>query len=167
MTLILAISSIVDNLNNSTLITGSPGRSLFAEVIIPLALPQNYTWAIPGHLHPAIRQGSRVEVELKNKKYSGIVKTIHANKPVAFEPKEIINLLDEEPLVYPNQLKLWEWIADYYMCSEGDVMQAALPSHLKLSSESILTFNEEFGEDFTDLDDEEYLVSEALLIKKE
>jgi primosomal protein N' (replication factor Y) len=58
-------------------------------------------------------------------------------------------------------------MADYYMCNEGDVMQAALPSHLKLSSESILTYNEEYGEDFSDLNDEEYLVAEALLLKKE
>jgi primosomal protein N' (replication factor Y) len=76
-------------------------------------------------------------------------------------------VLDEQPLVYAHQLKLWEWMASYYMCSEGEVMQAALPSHLKLSSESILTYNEEFGEDFSDLNNEEYLVAEALLLKKE
>jgi primosomal protein N' (replication factor Y) len=140
---------------------------LFAEVIIPLALPKNYTWAIPAHLQQQIQQGSRVEVQLKNKKYSGIVKTIHSNAPTAFEPRDILNVLDEQPLIYIQQLKLWEWMSDYYMCSEGEVMQAALPSHLKLSSESILTYNEEYGEDFSDLNDEEYLVAEALLLKKE
>ncbi len=148
---------------------GSAAASrLYAEVIIPLALPKNYTWAIPEDLQTNIKPGSRVEVVLgKNKRYAGIVKLIHNNKPEAFEPKEILNLLDEEPQVYPQQLQLWQWMADYYMCSEGEVMQAALPSHLKLSSETNLTYNEEYGEDFSDLDNEEFLVAEALLIKKE
>ncbi|MCW3111422.1 MAG: priA [Segetibacter sp.] len=153
--------------NPSSLFSNSADQKLYAEVIIPLALPKNYTWAIPEHLKGNVQQGSRVEVQLKNKKYSGIVKTVHANKPTAFEPRDIINVLDEQPLIYSQQLKLWEWMADYYMCNEGDVMQAALPSHLKLSSESILAYNEEYGEDFSDLNDEEYLVAEALLLKKE
>ncbi len=142
-------------------------KKFFAEVIIPLALPLNYTWAIPAAFISIIQQGSRVEVQLKNKKYAGIVKLIHQNKPEKFEPKEILNVLDEQPLINFQQLKLWQWIADYYMCSEGEVMQAALPSHLKLSSESMLAFNETYGDDFSDLDTDEYLVAEALLIKKE
>jgi len=150
-----------------TLFSTDTNQQLFAEVIIPLALPKNYTWAIPEHLKENIHPGSRVEVQLKNKKYSGIVKLLHSDKPAAFEPKDILNILDEQPLIYPNQLKLWQWMADYYMCNEGDVMQASLPSHLKLSSESILTYNEEYGEDLSDLNDEEYLVAEALLLKKE
>ncbi len=150
-----------------TLFSTDTNQQLFAEVIIPLALPKNYTWAIPEHLKENVHPGSRVEVQLKNKKYSGIVKLLHSDKPAAFEPKDILNILDEQPLIYPNQLKLWQWMADYYMCNEGDVMQAALPSHLKLSSESILTYNEEYGEDLSDLNDEEYLVAEALLLKKE
>lgn len=152
---------------SSPLFSNDTTRQLFAEVIIPLALPKNYTWAIPEHLKENIHPGSRVEVQLKNKKYSGIVKLLHPDKPAAFEPKDILNILDEQPLIYPNQLKLWQWMAGYYMCNEGDVMQAALPSHLKLSSESILTYNEEYGEDLSDLNNEEYLVAEALLLKKE
>ncbi|WP_018612592.1 replication restart helicase PriA [Segetibacter koreensis] len=151
----------------SLLFNNDKDISVFAEVIIPLALPRNYTWAIPKRLQENIQLGSRVEVELKNKKYSGIVKFIHTNKPPSFEPKEILNVLDEQPLVYLNQLKLWQWMSEYYMCTEGDVMQAALPSHLKLSSESTLAYNEEYGEDFSALNDEEYLVAEALLLKKE
>ncbi len=140
---------------------------LYAEVIIPLALPMNYTWAIPNRFQHIVQSGSRVEVALRNKRYSGIIKTLHTDKPSAFEPKEILNVLDEQPLIFKHQLQLWQWMANYYMCSEGEVMQAALPSHLKLSSESILAFNEEYGDDFSDLDGEEYLVAEALLIKKE
>src|SRR4051794_28682210 len=142
-------------------------NALYAEVIIPLALPQNYTWRIPEHLQSSVQGGSRVEVQLRNKKYAGIIKTLHGNKPEAFEPKEILNVLDAEPVVYSNQLQLWEWIADYYMCSEGEVMNAAVPTNLKLSSESILWWNDEYGNDFSDLNDEEYIVAEALEIKKE
>ena len=149
---------------------GSPltTGSFYAEIIIPLALPKNYTWLVPHHLMEQVRVGCRVEVNLgKNKKYAGIVKRLHKDKPDFFEPKEILNVLDAEPVIYEEQLKLWEWMASYYMCSEGEVMAAALPAHFKLSSETILIFNDEYGEDFSALDHDEYLVAEALLIKKE
>ena len=97
-----------------------------------------------------------------------MLKRLHSNKPTAFEPSEILNVLDERATYLCAAIAACGsgWL-QYYMCSEGEVMQAALPSHLKLSSESILTFNEEYGEDFSDLNDEEYLVAEALLLKKE
>lgn len=141
---------------------------MFAEIIIPLALPKNYTWSIPDQMIDLISVGCRVEVNLgKNKKYAGIVKRIHNEKPTSFEPKEIINVLDPEPVVHRYQLQFWEWLSEYYMCSEGEVMAAALPAHFKLSSETILVFNEEYGDDFSELDNEEYLIAEALLIKHE
>lgn len=155
------------NIDNSKLHIVA-GTQLFAEIIIPLALPKNYTWSIPSNLQDAVRIGCRVEVNLgKNKKYAGIVKRLHHQKPEFFEAKDILNVLDAEPVVYEEQLKLWEWIAAYYMCSEGEVMAAALPAHFKLSSETILVFNDEYGEDFSALDHDEYLIAEALLIKKE
>jgi primosomal protein N' (replication factor Y) (superfamily II helicase) len=141
--------------------------NLFAEVLIPLALPKNYTWRIPTHLQSLVQIGARVEVGLKNKKYAGIVKHIHTKIPQAFQPKNIDNVLDNLPIVTQHQLALWQWIADYYLCSEGEVMQAALPTHFKLSSETILLFNDAIGEDFSALDDQEYLVAEALFLKKE
>ncbi|HSZ34538.1 MAG TPA: primosomal protein N', partial [Puia sp.] len=140
---------------------------MYAEIIIPLALPKNYTWFIPDHLMDGLLPGCRVEVTLRNKKYAGIVKKFVHEKPAAFDPKPIESVLDAEPLIYREQLELWEWIADYYMCSEGEVMAASLPAHFKLSSESILVFNEIFGDDFSSLDHDEYLVAEALLLKKE
>jgi primosomal protein N' (replication factor Y) len=76
-------------------------------------------------------------------------------------------VLDAEPVLYPQQLKLWNWIANYYMCSEGEVMAAALPTQFKLSSETILMLNGEYGDDFSDLDDQEYLVAEGLSVRKE
>lgn len=144
------------------------GANVFAEIIIPLALPKTYTWVIPLHLLDTVKTGCRVEVNLgKNKKYAGVVKRILTDKPEFVEPKEILNLLDAEPVVYEQQLKLWEWMAAYYMCSEGEVMAAALPAHFKLSSETVLIYNEEYGDDFSALDHDEYLVAEALLLKKE
>jgi primosomal protein N' (replication factor Y) (superfamily II helicase) len=139
----------------------------YAEVIIPLALPMNYTWSLSEELLATAKTGCRAEVMLKNKKYAGIIKSVSREKPEAFEPKPVLNILDDEPIVFPEQLKLWQWMANYYMCSEGEVMQAALPTHYKLSSETVLLFNEEAGEDFSDLDDEEFLVAEALLLKKQ
>ncbi|HXB28286.1 MAG TPA: DEAD/DEAH box helicase, partial [Puia sp.] len=140
---------------------------MYAEIIIPLALPKNYTWQVPDHLTEGLLPGCRVEVSLKNKKYAGIIKKFLKEKPESFDPRPIESVLDAEPLIYKEQLELWEWIAQYYMCSEGEVMAASLPAHFKLSSESTLVFNESFGDDFSSLDHDEYLVAEALLLKKE
>ncbi|HVF81089.1 MAG TPA: primosomal protein N', partial [Flavisolibacter sp.] len=141
---------------------------MFAEIIIPLALPKNYTWHIPDEMLDAVSIGCRVEVNLgKNKKYAGIVKRIHGDEPQSFEAKDILALMDTEPVIHRYQLALWEWMAKYYMCTEGEVMAAALPSHFKLSSETVLIYNEEFGDDFSELDNEEYLVAEALHMKHE
>ncbi len=139
----------------------------WAHVILPLALPTVYTYGVPAHLAEKANVGCRVEVIFgKNKKYAGIIKDITASKP-AYQTKPILNILDDAPLLYPQQLELWEWMSNYYMCSEGEVMAAALPTNFKLSSETILVYNEEIGEDFAALDDEEFLVAEALLIKKQ
>jgi primosomal protein N' (replication factor Y) (superfamily II helicase) len=140
---------------------------LYATVILPLAVPTTYTYAVPPHLQAQAQPGCRAEVVFgKQKKYAGIIKSVSANKP-AWQTKELLNVLDDEPLLYPQQLQLWQWMAQYYMCSEGEVMAAALPVHFKLSSESVLQYNEEYGEDFSQLNDEEFIVAEALLIKKE
>ncbi len=141
---------------------------MFVEVIIPLALPKNYTWQVPEQMQLAIAPGIRVEVALrKNKKYAGIVKRIVKEIPAQFTPSPILNILDSTPVVNEIQLKLWEWIAKYYMCTEGEVMQAAIPANLKLSSESVLQWNEERTLDFSDLSDSEFIIAEALEIKGE
>ena len=139
----------------------------WALIILPLALPVVYTYAIPAELLERALPGCRVEVVFgKAKKYSGIIKSVTTTKP-QYATKPILNVLDDAPLLYPQQMQLWEWMSKYYMCTEGEVMAAALPANFKLSSETILIYNEEIGEDFTDLSDEEYLVAEALLLKKQ
>lgn len=142
--------------------------NMYASIILPLALPKTYTYAVPAAWQESVRPGMRVEVVFgKSKRYAGIIKSLGTEKPAAFEPKDILNVLDTEPVVNEKQLALWTWLAEYYMCSEGEVMNAALPSNFKLSSETTLIYNEEYGDDFSLLDDKEYLVAEALLIKKE
>jgi len=157
---------MTDNNTGDNLFSKETGTA-WAEVILPLAIPKTYTYTIPQHLQSKARPGCRAEVVFgKNKKYAGIVKSVSNKKP-GYETKEILNIIDEEPIIYPQQIHLWHWISEYYMCREGEVMTAALPTHLKLSSETVIVFNEEYGEDFSDLDNEEFLVAEALLIKKE
>ena len=139
----------------------------WAEIILPLALPTTYTYAIPTRFLQRAIPGCRVEVVFgKQKKYAGVIKSVLDKEP-PYPTKAILNVLDDEPILFPQQLKLWQWLSEYYMCSEGEVMSAALPTHFKLSSETILIYNEEAGEDFTHLNNEEFLVAEALLLKKE
>ena len=140
---------------------------LFADIILPLSLERNYTFGIPIELHDKVKVGCRVEVQFgKRKVYSGIVKKILANKPEYYQVKPIRNLLDIEPIVTETQLKFWEWMASYYMCTEGEVMNAALPSHLKLVSETFIVLNEDIEIDAQTLSDDEFLLIEALEIKR-
>ncbi len=143
-------------------------ESLYAEVILPLALPKTYTYAIPAELQSQVLPGMRAEVVFgKKKKYAGVIRSLFREKPAGFEPKNIENLLDSQPVIHQSQLKLWEWISKYYICSEGEVMAAALPAHFKLSSETILIFNDAYGDDFSELSHDEFLVAEGLLLKNE
>ncbi len=140
---------------------------MWAEVILPLALPQVYTYHVPKNLQASAIAGIRAEVIFgKARRYAGIVKSVHYNPP-AFPTKPVIQFLDDQPLVFDHQLELWNWMAQYYMCTEGEVMAAALPVNFKLSSETILLYNEEAGDDFSNLSDNEFLVAEALLIRKQ
>jgi len=139
----------------------------WAEVILPLALPMVYTYAVPEILLSKALPGCRVEVVFgKNKKYAGIIRSLSSNQP-SFNTKPILSVLDDSPLLYEQQLRLWKWISEYYMCTEGEVMTAALPANFKLSSETILIYNDEAGDDFSHLPNDEYIVAEALLIKKQ
>ncbi|NCX96098.1 MAG: primosomal protein N', partial [Chitinophagia bacterium] len=112
-------------------------RYMYADLILPLNLPQTLTYGIPLGMQPYIQRGMRVEVGLgKNKQYAGIVVQIHNHKPDAYQVKPIRSLIDKQPIVDSVQLAFWEWVASYYMASPGEVMNAALPAHLKLMSET-------------------------------
>ncbi len=140
----------------------------YVTVILPLAVPRPYTYAVPELLIPELRFGKRVEVQFgKAKLYTALVIEVHQRAPEAYRPKPILSVVDEEPIVNKLQLQLWQWLADYYLCTLGEVMQAALPAHLKLSSETRLALSPLFDEDLGGLDDKEYLIAEALTIQQE
>ena len=102
----------------------------YADVILPVPLMGLFTYSVPEGM--AVGVGMRVLVTFgRSKKYMGIVASLHNNKPEGYEVKPIIQLMDAEPIVTDNQLKLWQWIADYYMSPIGEVYKAALPSGLK------------------------------------
>ncbi|MBK7939306.1 MAG: primosomal protein N' [Lewinellaceae bacterium] len=142
--------------------------SIFAEIILPIPLPKrSYTYSVPEELAPLMKPGVRVEVQFgPSKLYSGLVKRVHDETP-DYRTKPVIAVLDEVTVVTPQQLTLWDWLADYYCCTLGEVMQAALPGHLKLTSETKLVFNADFGDDFSTLGNDEYLIAEALHIQNE
>lgn len=142
--------------------------SYYADIILPLALPKKtYTYAIPETLLERVVPGVRVEVPFgKSKLYSGLVARVHTQKP-EYATKSVLDVLDEMSIVGQQQLQLWEWIAAYYAATMGEVMQAALPGHLKLSSETRLVRLESFGDDYRALDDQAYLVAEALQLHQE
>lgn len=115
----------------------STSNALYADVILPLNLPQTLTYGVPVELADGLQPGMRVEVQLgANKQYAGIVAALHHDAPEHFEVKPIRAVLDEVPVVTEKQLQLWQWISWYYMASPGEVMQAALPAHLKLMGET-------------------------------
>ncbi|WP_276497450.1 replication restart helicase PriA [Pontibacter litorisediminis] len=111
--------------------------TLFADVILPLPLPKLYTYRIPYEMNDEVSVGVRVIVQFGAKKVlSCIVADVHENAPADYQAKYILDVLDDKPIITAPQLKLFKWIADYYMCTLGEVINAALPSALKLSSES-------------------------------
>ncbi|HZJ79562.1 MAG TPA: primosomal protein N', partial [Dysgonamonadaceae bacterium] len=121
--------------------------SLFADVILPLALADSYTYAIPNELENTIQPGHRVIVPFgKSKFYTAIVLRVHQNRPQDISLKEIHSQLDSIPIVNQYQLKLWQWISFYYMAPMGDVYNAALPAQLKLESKAYVSLSANYQE---------------------
>ncbi|GAB2966118.1 primosomal protein N' [Hymenobacter coalescens] len=111
--------------------------TLFADVVLPLPLPKLYTYRVPFELNDQVVIGGRVLVQFGAKKtLSCIVAAVHETPPKDYQAKYILEFIDDAPVVTQPQLKLFRWIADYYLCTLGEVINAALPSALKLSSES-------------------------------
>ena len=136
----------------------------YAEVLLPLPLTGFFTYKVPDMMAEAIRPGCRVVVPFgRTKFYTGIVAGLTPRRPEGFETKEISQLLDSEPIVRHPQMKFWEWIADYYLCSQGEVFRAAVPAGLKLESETVVEVNPDFEEDPGDrLGERDLLVMNAV-----
>lgn len=146
----------------------SERETLFIDVILPLALPQAFTYRVPFEWNNYLVIGQRVIVEFgfKGKKqYSAIVNKIHSNPPKQFAAKYITSILDEHAIVNQTQLDFWWWLSEYYMANIGDVMNVALPGGLRLASETKVLLHPNYQDVLEDLSDDEYLVVEALEVR--
>lgn len=140
----------------------------YVDVILPLAITRPYTYWVPEELVTQVQVGVRVEVQFgKSKLYTGLVMQIHQQAPEQQKPKPVIGVIDERPIVNEQQFKLWRWMAAYYLCTLGEIMNAALPANFKLSSETRVTLGPLFHQDPELLNDREYLIAEALTLQEE
>ena len=117
----------------------------YVDVIVPLPIAGQYTYSVPDELADKIKAGCRIVVPFGRKKYyTAIVTKVHQTAPEAYETKDIMEVLDESPVLLRRQYDFWQWLADYYLCTLGDVYKAALPSGMKLESETLVVLNPEF-----------------------
>ncbi len=146
------------------------GESQFVDVILPVPIPRMFTYKVPKPLQPLLQIGCRVLVQFGKKKVlTGIIGRVHQSPPQAYEAKPVLDLLEEQPSVNPLQIRFWVWMASYYCCHIGEVMGAALPSGLRLSSESKIQLHPEFDLENSSypLDVREEKILEALTTKEE
>lgn len=138
--------------------------STYAEVILPLPLHSTFTYHIPDELNGKIKIGHRVIVPFGMKKfYTGIVSSLSPIAPQGYEIKDIFSILEDYPIIKHPQQKLWQWIADYYMCTIGDVFKAAIPAGLKVESETFVELNPDFEiSDANGLNEREIIISQTL-----
>lgn len=134
----------------------------FVDILLPLALPKPYTYRARQDQVEFLEIGKRAVVQLgKTKLYAGIILNIHHHVPKV-EAKYLEGILDDAPIVNQSQLEHWQWLSEYYMCTLGEVMAAALPGGLKLQSETRIILDDAYQGDGSELDDREFLIFEAL-----
>lgn len=135
----------------------------FIDVILPIPLRQAFTYHVNKDEAAFLKQGMRVAVPFgKSKIYTALVHRVHQSEPNSYETKSIDQILDEQPIVTNKQWQHWEWMADYYLCTLGEVMRAGLPSAFMLESETIITLVKDHEVDEALLKDDAFLVYEAL-----
>lgn len=135
----------------------------FADVILPLPLEKHFTYALTSSQAKKLKPGMRVAVPFgKTKVYTGVVAKIHLEEPRHYEAKLVEEIMDETPLLTAQQMEFFKWIADYYMCSEGEVVRAALPSAFLLQSETVVELNPDESQEGKNISDDEYMILEAL-----
>lgn len=139
-------------------------QELFVNVILPLPLPDVFTYSVPDLLCNDIEIGKRVLVPFgKHKFYAALIYQIHTQKPKNYQTKAILQVLDETPIVNSIQLSLWIWISEYYMCTYGEVMAIALPSAFKLASETTIGIHPDYDGDVSQLSEKELLIVNSLI----
>jgi primosomal protein N' (replication factor Y) len=131
----------------------SERKTEFVDIMLPVPIPQLFTYRVPMDLTGNMRPGQRVIVPFGAKKIlTGIVASVHERPPVGIEAKSVLELLDESEVIGDQQFRLYSWMSDYYMCTPGEVLNAALPAGLKLSSESMIQLHPSFDEETTAFD---------------
>jgi primosomal protein N' (replication factor Y) (superfamily II helicase) len=139
----------------------------FAEVLLPIPVKGYFSYRIPKEMNDAIIPGMRVVVQFGSKKlYTALVRRITDQPPKVVSAKYILSIVDPIPVVNEKQFQFWEWMAEYYLCTEGEVMNAALPSAYKLASETRVVLDPEYVHDSNVLSDYEFMVIEALDLQK-
>jgi primosomal protein N' (replication factor Y) (superfamily II helicase) len=139
---------------------------LFAEVILPLSLSGTFTYSIPESLKSTIQIGQRVIVPVRTSKlYTGLILSIHQNKPDSYQTKNIEEILDLNPVINHTHLEYWKWISAYYLCNLGEVFAAALPSVLRPQSSSKIKFNIDINKEYLNFEWEHLDEDEQELIK--
>lgn len=119
----------------------------FAEVLLPVPIVGTFTYSVPEDLVADVKIGCRVIVSFGRKKfYTGIVVALTPIAPQGYEVKDIALVVDRQPVVRHPQLKLWTWMADYYLCTPGEVMRAAMPAGLKIESETFISPDPDYEE---------------------
>mgnify|MGYP000141446594 CR=1 FL=1 len=137
----------------------------FVDVILPLAIPNKYTYRVPNGWENELAIGKRAIVQFGKKKlYTSVIANIHQDAPVYYEAKYLEAILDETPIIHKENLALWDWMSSYYMCHLGEVMQAALPNGLKLVSTSKVVLKET-EVDYNGLNTKESILIDALSIQ--
>ena len=138
---------------------------LFADVALSVPVPMLYTYSIPAEYRGNIKERTRVIVQFGKKRIvTGIVEKVHGNRPDIYATKPILEVLDTEPIITRMQMEVMKWMSDYYMCTFGEVINAALPSGLKLSSESRIQLHphNDWNDSEYPFDDRELLILKAL-----
>lgn len=136
---------------------------VFCDVVLPLPLPQFFTYKVPAHFVDGLQIGSRVIVPFGQRKFvTGVIRSLHQTAPKAYQTKDVMEVLDQHPTMNSYQFTFMDWMAEYYLCSHGEVLQAALPSGFKLSSESMIQLNPLFKESNFDLTDKEKRIIQEL-----
>lgn len=139
--------------------------TLFVDVLLPLHIPDCYTYRVPMDYAADIRVGQRVVVQFgKSKLYSALVRRVHTTAP-QWPTKYVLSILDVEPIVSELQFEFWEWMARYYMCCPGDVMAVAIPSAFRLASESVVAIHPDYNGAFEELSENEFQVVNVLAAK--
>ncbi|MBE4949527.1 replication restart helicase PriA [Chryseobacterium culicis] len=139
----------------------------YAQIVLPLNLKGSFTYKVPEEMIPEIQIGMRVLVPFGGKKiYTGIVFELHNNAPENFVAKEVISMLDDQPIMPEEQINFWNWLSGYYMCSLGEIYRFSFPSSLKLESETYLKLKPGAVVNFENLDVNEMYLIQALEVRQ-